>query len=464
MERILAVDDDSFFRNLYSELLKSEGYAVDIATSGQEALEYLSGQYYNLVLTELVVPDMSGLELLSLVKQHDPTVDVIIVTSHANVESAIYSLKNGARDYLVKPFNHDEFKHTVALCMEQRKLFDENLELKTLLNVFQVGQTISNCQDMDRLYPLIVDSLAREVGVERGLGFFLTDEGAPELKEFRAFDEEEGRALENMLTPHITSHDSSGTFLVHLDKGAFPGSSLPEGLEEAMILFIRSKNALLGAVALFNDQAKRLPAEINQKNINFMLDQASLALENAARYATAKNLLYVDELTGLNNYRYLDIALEREIKRSDRNSNSVSVLFLDLDLFKNVNDLHGHIIGSRVLKEVGALLKISVREVDTVIRYGGDEYTIILAETGHAGAAIVAERIRSTIESHQFLSDDGYNIQVTACLGYACYPDDTQSKQELLEMADQAMYWGKTRGKNVVFRAITKQDSEQGDS
>jgi two-component system cell cycle response regulator len=122
-----------------------------------------------------------------------------------------------------------------------------------------------------------------------------------------------------------------------------------------------------------------------------------------------------------------------------------------------VNDTHGHLIGSRVLGEVGALLRKSVRDVDLVIRYGGDEYTIILVETDAESAALVAERIRSTVEGHGFMADEGYQIHLTACIGYACFPDDTKSKLELLEVADKAMYRGKFSGRNRVFRALREE-------
>jgi len=160
-------------------------------------------------------------------------------------------------------------------------------------------------------------------------------------------------------------------------------------------------------------------------------------------------------LSGLFNYRYLKVALEREIKRADRYSTQLSVVFLDLDNFKGVNDTYGHLVGSNLLKELGALLKKSVREVDVVIRYGGDEYTIILVETGAETAHCVGERIRRMIEKHSFLSLEGYQIQLTASLGLACYPEDTTGLEELLSMADKAMYAGKASGKNCVYRIVS---------
>jgi diguanylate cyclase (GGDEF)-like protein len=128
---------------------------------------------------------------------------------------------------------------------------------------------------------------------------------------------------------------------------------------------------------------------------------------------------------------------------------------MDMDDFKHVNDTHGHLVGSRLLSEVGSLLKQSVREEDTVIRYGGDEYTVILVETDAAGAENVAERIRKSIEGHLFLAVEGFNIRITASLGCACYPEDALTRTELMEMADQAMYRGKANGKNKVYHIGT---------
>jgi len=119
-------------------------------------------------------------------------------------------------------------------------------------------------------------------------------------------------------------------------------------------------------------------------------------------------------------------------------------------LLKVVNDTYGHLIGSQALKEVATVIKNSVREVDIVIRYGGDEYTIILIETNRQGASIVAERIRSTIANQTFFLDGQLSVNLTASLGFACYPEDTNSKLELLEMADRAMYYGKQSGKNIA--------------
>lgn len=461
MEKILVVEDDRFFQEMYSHLLGGEGYEVHTAASVTEAMKLLLQTEYDLIISDLVMPGESGIDLLFQVKRTNPDIDVIMVTGNTNVESAIHALKNGARDYLLKPINPDEFRHTVSLCMEQRRLLNENIELKGLVHLFQVGQTISNCLEMERLVTLVVDSFANELGTNRALGIFPDEKGDMYLREFRGIAFEEAEVIAEAILERYRHTTDSFCFRQRLTELLPPGTKsagpLVQGTDEALILFVRSKKELQGIVALFAPEDYQLPQGIDRKNLHFLQDQSSLAFENAARFASARNLLYIDELTGLFNYRYLDLALERELKRAERYGSCVALLFIDLDLFKEVNDTHGHLIGSRVLGEVGSLLRKSVRDVDLVIRYGGDEYTIILVETDAESAALVAERIRVTVEKHSFMLDAGYDIHLTACIGYACFPDDTRSKLELLEVADKAMYRGKFSGRNRVFRALREE-------
>lgn len=453
MERILIVEDDLFFREIFSGILKEEGFEVDTAASADDAFDLLNRDTYHVVVIDMILQQASGLDVLEKVKQIDPAIEVIIVTGHANMETAIYALKHGARDYLVKPINHEEFRNAVNLCIKQRRLLDENHELRQLVNLYQVSQAIANCLDQDRLYTIIVDALSKEVGVNRCIGYFF-EESLFAMRELRGLNEASGMRIgEWIMGRYNPPADQSGNLILLPD--CFNESPHIAGdvndLRDALIILVKVNSVVQGVLMMFNEPGERLVQSVNHQNLSFLVDQSSLALENAGRYVTARNLVNIDELTGLFNYRYLEMAMEREVKRAERYGTSLSVIFLDIDQFKEINDTHGHLVGSKVLKEVGKLLKKSVREIDSVIRYGGDEYTILLGETGLEKAAGVAERIRRSIEKHRFLASDGMNIHVTASLGYACYPEDTRSKMELIELADQAMYRGKASGKNVVF-------------
>ncbi len=455
MDKILIVEDDRFFREMFSFLLKGEGYEVDTASCGLEGLKMLGETRYGLVITDLVMPDISGMEILSRVRESDPSIDVIMVTGNANLESAIFALKHGARDYLIKPVDPDAFRHSVAMCLEQRRLLDENQELKNMLSLFQASQTIAGCLELDRVYHLLVDAIAREIGVSRGIGVFLA-EGHLEVKEVKGLTNRVAMHYRDTLLASVTKHQSPNHLVTRMRVKEMPAAlsgGVNSGITEAYLIFVRNNGVLQGFVAVFNEPGAQLPDfRDKKKNILFLLEQSSLAFENAETYSQAKDMLFIDDLSGLFNHRYLEVALERELKRVERYASHLAILFLDIDCFKQVNDTYGHLVGSRVLKEMGALLKKSVREVDVVIRYGGDEYTVILVETACDIAGKVAARIRAMVETHVFLAVEGYNIRLTCSIGYSCCPDDTMSKEELLEMADQAMYAGKSSGKNCVSR------------
>ena len=118
-----------------------------------------------------------------------------------------------------------------------------------------------------------------------------------------------------------------------------------------------------------------------------------------------------------------------------------------------MNDTHGHLVGSKLLVEVARVVKTCIRDKDVAVRYGGDEYVIVLRGTDSGGGLKVAERIRRTIETHQFLAREGYGLSVTTCIGVASYPEHAQDKQTLLDLADRAMYRGKKGTRNIIYIA-----------
>ena len=146
----------------------------------------------------------------------------------------------------------------------------------------------------------------------------------------------------------------------------------------------------------------------------------------------------------------METYLRRETKRAVRYGSPVALLFLDLDGFKAVNDAHGHMAGSRTLVEVGDLLRTDVRDIDVVARWGGDEFGIVLAETGSSGALVMAERIRRRIEEHVYLRDFGLSCRISVSIGVAACPEHGRTPEALLAAADTAMYAVKYAGKNGV--------------
>jgi len=181
-----------------------------------------------------------------------------------------------------------------------------------------------------------------------------------------------------------------------------------------------------------------------------LLEPAALALENALLLQRAEALSVTDDLTRLYNSRYLNLSLRRETKRAIRSGRPLSLLFIDLDGFKAVNDTYGHLHGSRALVEAAAVIRGSARETDVVARFGGDEFAVVLPETVREGALAVAERIRDRIAEHRFLSGELLDVRLTASVGVATLPDAARSAEELVQAADRAMYRVKMQGKNGI--------------
>ena len=174
------------------------------------------------------------------------------------------------------------------------------------------------------------------------------------------------------------------------------------------------------------------------------------ALANAVRIAEAERLSQTDDLTKLHNARYLRQFLLNEIRRARRYGTSVAALFLDLDDFKQINDEHGHLVGSHVLMEMAAVILSSIRDTDAVARYGGDEFVIVLPDTGTELAGQVAERIRHRITRHNFTGGRRLQLSLTASFGVAAFPKHASSPQQLIACADTAMYEAKAANKNCV--------------
>lgn len=174
----------------------------------------------------------------------------------------------------------------------------------------------------------------------------------------------------------------------------------------------------------------------------------------------AESMVYRDDLTGLFNYRYLEIALKSEVRRAERFRLDFSVVFVDLDRFKQVNDTRGHLVGSSALKQLADVFRRELREVDSIIRYGGDEYVLLLLGANREHGFTVSERLRQAIALHPFQGEQGEVFHLTASLGLASFPEDTQSQKDLLKLADQAMYLSKEQGRNRVSRACDVKDKE----
>lgn len=311
MFHILVVDDDAAIRGIVSEVLSDDGHVIEEACSAEEALLRLEDGGIDLVMTDIRMSGMDGLSLLREIRTDNDVVQVIIMTSHASIDSAVGALKAGAYDFLTKPF--------------------ESLDV--------ISATVKRALDAVRL--------ANE---------------------------------RNLLVATLTRNN----------------------------------------------------AELERMN-NFFRD---LAIK--------------DGLTNLYNHRHFQEALSTEVERAKRYSRDVSILFIDVDHFKNYNDRHGHPRGDDVLRTIAKILTEHSRDTDIVARWGGEEFVILLPETSESAATKLAETLRSAVSSFPF---QGRETQprgiVSISAGVATLQKDGCQKS-LVARADAAVYQAKASGRNRV--------------
>jgi diguanylate cyclase (GGDEF)-like protein len=224
------------------------------------------------------------------------------------------------------------------------------------------------------------------------------------------------------------------------------------GIHSIYCLPLIYRGQTIGLIEILNKIGGRFTEE-DQSLMEMLVRPLAVALSTIRMFDQAERLTNTDDLTKLYNYRYLMQYLEAEVKRCLRYKKKVSLLFIDVDGFKRVNDTYGHLVGSLVLAEIGQLLRKILRETDVVGRYGGDEFVIVLPETPLNGALVIAERIRKEIEDYVFVAQD-LSIHLTISLGVANCPKHTLAAEGLIKKADAAMYRAKELSKNTIKVAL----------
>jgi diguanylate cyclase (GGDEF)-like protein len=200
-----------------------------------------------------------------------------------------------------------------------------------------------------------------------------------------------------------------------------------------------SKQRVLGVIQLVNVEMARF-GDSELLLLRAMADYAAIAIDNARAVERIQELTITDDCTGLFNARHLHKTLDTEVNRSARFGYQFSVLFLDLDYFKRVNDIHGHLVGSRLLSEVGNVIKSHLRIIDYAFRYGGDEFVVLLHQTGKEGATVLAKRLLEVFRTAEFLKNEGLNLNVRVSMGVATYPEDAKDAHDIIHQADEMMY------------------------
>lgn len=216
---------------------------------------------------------------------------------------------------------------------------------------------------------------------------------------------------------------------------------------------VRFRDQCLGVIELINCIGSEGFSQRDLALLEALADYAAIAIENARHVQRIHELTITDDCTALYNARHLNFMLDTEIYRSHRYAFEFSLIFIDLDHFKNINDTYGHLMGSKLLSEIGTAIKEKCRLIDLAFRYGGDEFVVLLPQTSKENALGVAYRLHKLIRDHVWLKEAGLNVHITASIGVASYPTDSRTKAELLHLADEAMYFVKNSSRDSVAAA-----------
>jgi len=332
-------------------------------------------------------------------------------------------------------------------------------QLKTLVDI---GKALSPQLSLDEIYQVTMEKVSQLLKPS-SWSLMIVDETTHELR----FDIAVSSVADKLKTLKIPMDEGiSGYVASHGEALLVPDVSKDErfskkideevGFETSSIICVplKTQNKVIGVVQLVNVLGQR-PFTVDDLTIlSTVADFTAIAIENSRLVDQVKELTIIDDLTGVYNARHFQKVLDYEVERACRQRTELSLVFIDLDHFKTVNDTYGHETGNVLLRGLAQTIKTNKRLVDHVARYGGDEFVVLLPDTGNAGALGMINNLRDKIRNADFRSETGEKIDVTISVGIATYPTNAPDKKTLLVRADKAMYAVKQSTRDGVKTAF----------
>jgi len=472
MSKILVADDDPALSRTLWWILKENGYEVTTVPGGEHLLERLATEPdppFDLVLLDIMMPKVDGLELLGRLKGDERFKDlpVLMISSMPPEEATVRSLGLGANDFIPKPFRMKELLARVKAHLRVGdQLNQARREARNRSAMIDIMTEVTTSLKPDEIYQILVRRVAQALNISR-CSIIL---GGPEDDRATVIAAYENPTLHNLPVdlrryPEIRHCMASGDVVLARDvftdplysevRDAWEAEGRPVPTRSAIcvrfslrdhpagVFFLRTSPddaPLTDHDLLFADQVIRSAVAALEKAYD--LEHAVLGQEQM------RQLAETDPLTAVYNRRALMQKLEQEMDRAARYATRLTVMMIDIDNFKQINDSFGHLVGDKVLKQLANLLKREQRSVDVLARYGGEEFVVLLPETTVAESRNFAERILRRVAAYDF-GESGRPVRVTISVGMASYPDSRVTDgQSLLKLADGHLYRAKVDGRN----------------
>ena len=497
--KVLVIDDEETITRILTKML-NEDYEVHVANDGKSALDLVQTHVFDAILVDLIMPEMDGHEVIKRVSRVDPDIPCIVITGYSTEENAIEALKGGAFDYLKKPLNRNLVEYSVKRGVEQRRTKYENKQLIERLNegrerLRQANYHLFTEKENQREKIL---SLQRELDQVKSefTSFKLQENRLAEIKIRLDVSEDLNTLLERVIEiqdilmarainlytikkddkgaefvksliwgNRLLSHSEGNEFTLPMGVG-YAGIVAETGeevnakevqydkrlsdwyqekvgfpIQNVLCLPLRHNGKITGVIEMFNktDPGGGIDTFGFTEQDRFMLRELSIHISSVM---DKLNLVQYDGLTGLLNrepfFETLVLRISAHRKRKDEQGFSVGIVMSDIDGFKNFNDRNSHIEGNKLLRELGNILKNSIREEDLVSRYGGEEFIFYLSKISSIEQACqFTERVRKTVETHYFpnqeVQPDG---NLTMSFGVTLLPSEVIDEYGLLRQED----------------------------
>jgi two-component system cell cycle response regulator len=447
--RILVVDDIVANVRLLEARLAAEYFDVETAGSGEEALERLAGAPFDLVLLDAMMPGVDGFEVCRRMRADHRTahIPVVMVTALDQAADRVRGLEAGADDFLTKPVS-DLALITRVKSLVRLKMLTDELHVRSSAARFGVEDPV-RLPDPELDRPgrvLLVDDRPSSSGRIVDLlspGHRADVETVPQEALFRAADGDYDLVVVNLqlegqdplrLCSQLRSLERTRALPILLVAEPEDTSRLLRGLDLGVNDYIVRPIDRQELLARVRTQVRR------KRGNDRLRDNVLMTMEMAV----------VDQLTGLNNRRYLESHLPPLVQQAIHRGRSLSVMLVDVDHFKSVNDTYGHHAGDDVLKELAQRLRRSTRGIDLACRYGGEEFVVVMPDTDGEDARDAADRIRRSVAADPFVLASGRALAVTISAGVATVDRTDDTPESVIDRADRALYRAKSEGRNRV--------------